>query len=167
MTKEAIQTFSYRISQASRSELVVILYDMACGYLDDAKQILELNDEIRGEDSAVIDYIDALRKCGRVIDLLIKGLDFQYEISNNLFHIYLYIKQELVKCTAHRKSEQLQHIKGLLCQLRASFYEVSKTDKSGPLMKNTQQVFSGLTYSAFGSSNEIAGNVNSNRGFTV
>ncbi|MDD3239959.1 MAG: flagellar protein FliS, partial [Lachnospira sp.] len=93
MTKEAIQTFSYRISQASRSELVVILYDMACGYLDDAKQILELNDEIRGEDSAVIDYIDALRKCGRVIDLLIKGLDFQYEISTNLLQIYLFIKQ--------------------------------------------------------------------------
>ena len=33
MTKETIKTFQYRITQATASQLVVILYDMAIEYL--------------------------------------------------------------------------------------------------------------------------------------
>ena len=36
MTKETIKTFQYRITQATASQLVVILYDMAIEYLNDA-----------------------------------------------------------------------------------------------------------------------------------
>ena len=36
MTKETIETFQYRITQATASQLVVILYDMAIEYLNDA-----------------------------------------------------------------------------------------------------------------------------------
>ena len=35
MTKETIKTFQYRITQATASQLVVILYDMAIEYLND------------------------------------------------------------------------------------------------------------------------------------
>lgn len=165
MTKDAIQTFSYRISQASRSGLVVILYDMADTYLEDAKSLPVFAEG--ADEQKLREYGNALRKCGQVIDLLIKGLDFQYEISNNLFQIYLHIKRTLVTCMACRDLEQLKVIQGMLHKLRNSFYEVSKTDKSGPLMKNTQQIYSGLTYSSMGGSNEVAGNVSENRGFMV
>lgn len=165
MTKDAIQTFSYRISQSSRSGLVVILYDMADTYLEDAEKLPVFTE--CADEEKLREYGDALRKCGRVIDLLIKGLDFQYEISNNLFQIYLYIKRTLITCMACRDLEQLKGIQRLLHKLRNSFYEVSKTDKSGPLMKNTQQIYSGLTYSSLGSSNEVAENGLENRGFMV
>ena len=36
MDREAIKTYSYRISQATRSELVVIVYDIIRDYLKDA-----------------------------------------------------------------------------------------------------------------------------------
>ena len=37
MNKDAIKTFSYRISQANKTELIVVMYDMALEYLQDAK----------------------------------------------------------------------------------------------------------------------------------
>ena len=165
MTRDLIQTFSYRISQASRSQLVVILYDMALEYLKEAKE-LAVSESDKREDVHMA-YSQALRNCGRAVDLLIKGLDFQYDISGQLFQIYLYVKKELVKCVAREDAEKLNHLEGILKKLRGSFYEVSKTDTSQPLMKNTQQIFSGLTYSSSGSSNEIAGGVTTNRGITV
>ena len=39
MDREAIKTYSYRISQATRSELVVIVYDIIRDYLKDAVNI--------------------------------------------------------------------------------------------------------------------------------
>ena len=36
MTKESIKTYQYRITQATASQLVVILYDMGIEYLRDA-----------------------------------------------------------------------------------------------------------------------------------
>ena len=38
MKKDDIQTFSYRISQANRTDLVVITLDMAIQYIKDAKE---------------------------------------------------------------------------------------------------------------------------------
>ncbi|MDO5402793.1 MAG: flagellar protein FliS [Eubacteriales bacterium] len=164
MTREAIQTFSYRISQASKSQLVVILYDMALEYLKEAREYTDSVADNKEESHGA--YADSLRQCGRAVDLLIKGLDFQYDISGHLFQIYLYIKKQLVKCITVKDSDKIMHLEGLLKKLRASFYEVSKTDASEPLMKNTQQIYSGLTYSNRGSSNEVAA-AELNRGFKV
>ena len=36
MKKDEIQTFSYRISQANKTQLIVIMYDMAIQYVSDA-----------------------------------------------------------------------------------------------------------------------------------
>ena len=52
-------------------------------------------------------------------------------------------------------------------KLRASFLEVSRQDTSEPLMKNTQAVYSGLTYSRGGISNETQTDNIDNRGFRV
>ena len=35
MKKESIKAYSYRVSQASKTELIVIMYDMAIEYLND------------------------------------------------------------------------------------------------------------------------------------
>ena len=62
---------------------------------------------------------------------------------------------------------RLTELQGFLKKLRASFYEVSKQDDSEPLMKNTQAVYSGLTYSKGGISNETQTDNIENRGFRV
>ena len=77
MTREDIKTYSYRISQASKTDLVVITYDIAADYLKEAKENAESGD-IEGMRSA-------LNKVSRVIDSLISGLNLEYEIAGNLF----------------------------------------------------------------------------------
>ena len=157
MTKDKIQAYQYRISQSSKTGLLVILYDMAIDYFDEA---IAFN----GADYKVTR--EALVKANRVIDQLIKGLDFNYEISNNLFSIYIYIKKSIVSLKEHFNEKEAKAIIDMLSKLRESFYIVSKQDKTGPVMKNTETVYSGLTYSSRGYGNETSRDPLSNtRGF--
>lgn len=156
MTKELIKTFQYRITQATASQLVVILYDLADRYLEDA---CESDEEVQIRDNIYMS--------GKVIDQLISGLDMQYEVSANLFLIYNHIKRTLISVSVNLNKAELKRVRGLLKNLRESFYEVSKQDTSEPLMKNTQTVYSGLTYSKGGISNETQTDNIENRGFRV
>ena len=156
MTKETIKTFQYRITQATASQLVVILYDMAIEYLNDAC-----------ESDSTEQAHNNIYMAQKVIDQLICGLDMQYEIPANLFVIYNHMKRSLISASVSLDNNEINRITGLLKKLRASFYEVSKQDDSEPLMKNTQAVYSGLTYSKGGISNETQTDNIENRGFRV
>lgn len=159
MNKEAIKTFSYRISQASKTELVVIMYDMAQEYLKDAIQALNDDDKIG--------FCNNIRQVKRVIDELSSGLDMQYEIANELFVLYMQADKILIRCLARLDNEGLDKVGDMLNKLRESFYKLSKDDDSGPVLKNVQQVYAGLTYSSAGGSNEIYNDPVNNRGYSV
>lgn len=159
MKKEAIKTFSYRISQASKTELVVIMYDMAQEYLKDAIQALH-DDDKNG-------FSNNIRQVKRVIDELSSGLDMQYEIANELFVLYMQADKILIRCLARMDDEGLDKVENMLNKLRESFYKLSKDDNSGPVLKNAQQVYAGLTYSSAGGSNEIYNDPVNNRGYSV
>lgn len=159
MNKEAIKTFSYRISQASKTELVVIMYDMAQEYLKDAIQALNDDDKIG--------FCNNIRQVKRVIDELSSGLDMQYEIANELFVLYMQADKTLIRCLARMDNEGLDKVGDMLIKLRESFYKLSKEDDSGPVLKNVQQVYAGLTYSSAGGSNEIYNDPVNNRGYSV
>jgi len=124
MTKETIKTFQYRITQATASQLVVILYDMAIEYLNDAC-----------ESDSTEHAHNNIYMAQKVIDQLICGLDMQYEISANLFVIYNHMKRSLISASVSLDNNEINRITGLLKKLRASFYEVSKQDDSEPLMR--------------------------------
>ena len=156
MNKEAIKTFSYRISQASKTELVVIMYDMAQEYLKDAIQALNDDDKIG--------FCNNIRQVKRVIDELSSGLDMQYEIANELFVLYMQADKILIRCLARMDNEGLDKVGNMLNKLREAFYKLSKDDDSGPVLKNVQQVYAGLTYSSAGGSNEIYNDPVNNRG---
>ena len=51
MDKDLIKTYSFRISQASRTDLIVIMYDMAIDYLGDARSFLNKSDMKEFHDS--------------------------------------------------------------------------------------------------------------------
>lgn len=159
MNKEAIKTFSYRISQASKTELVVIMYDMAQEYLKDAIQALNDDDKIG--------FCNNIRQVKRVIDELSSGLDMQYEIANEIFVLYMQADKILIRCLARLDNEGLDKVGNMLNKLRESFYKLSKDDDSGPVLKNVQQVYAGLTYSSAGGSNEIYNDPVNNRGYSV
>jgi len=160
MDKEAIQTFSYRITQANRTQLIVIMYDMVLQYLQDAQSAKAV---LKKEA-----YTENIRLAKRVIDRLSYNLDMQYEISSDLFQIYLIMQSYLVKAECNMSQEHDQYLDTVVRiaeKLRGAWYEVSLSDTSKPLMRNTQQVYSGLTYSSGGNSNEVSKDYDVNRGY--
>ena len=162
MKKNDIQTFSYRISQANRTDLVVITLDMAIQYIKDAK-----------EDQDINSYRQNLRNAKRVIDLLVSSLDMSYDISSQLFDVYMVVERYIISAGSRRPEPEgstagymrlLESCERMLTMLRKSFYEVSKMDDSTPLMQNTQQVYAGLTYSNGGGASEML-DAGANRGY--
>lgn len=166
MKSESIKAYSYRISQASPVELVIIMYDMAIEYLNDA--IAEPGEnESRDNAERNEQFRKNLKYAKRVIDQLAADLDMQYEVSEELLKLYRIMDRYLVKASVEKNVLLIETVISMLSKLRKSFYEISMKDTSEPVMKNTQQVYAGLTYSNAGSSNEYSQDPVNNRGFMV
>ena len=130
MEKEQILDFTRRISQSNRSGLTVINYEIIFAYLDDAKKAYQ---EEKWEEFKV-----ALRKA--------QTLDFSYDISRNLYRIYVFCKDSLAAAMYKRSLTEIENAEKMLRKLYQSFCKVAETDSSAPMMKNTQQVYAGYTY---------------------
>ena len=157
MTKEEINGFSYRVAQASKTELVVIMYDVAINYLSDSINYFE--------NTNIESFRDDLKKAQRVINQLSSVLDMKYDISLELMRLYIYIINVFVRSSIRKEVEELKVVMSMLEKLRSTFEKVSEQDQSGPMMMNTQQVYAGLTYSN-GGLNEYHDQT-TKRGFTV
>jgi len=157
MTKEEMNGYSYRVAQASRTELVVIMYDIALNYLSDSMNHFG--------NSHIENFRDDLKKTQRVINQLTSVLDMKYAISLELMRLYIYMNNVIVRSSIRKEVEELNVVMDTLKKLRSAFEKVSEQDKSGPMMMNTQQVYAGLTYSN-GGLNEYHDQT-AKRGFTV
>lgn len=157
MEKERLQEFAARVSQANRSELVVVIYEAALASIEEGKSCLE-NDDI----TAARKEIDRARG---MVDELLHSLDLKYQISHYLRQLYIYTYRELCQGIALRDTGRLDHASDVLKGLLPSFREVAKQDESGPVMENTQQIYAGLTYGRDSLDETIAVGVNYNRGF--
>lgn len=147
--------FTLRISQANRTQLTVLIYEMALTYLQDA-QNAEQADEFRLE-------INRARNC---VDELKRALDLRYELSGILLHQYIQINKLLVRASVSGKKEYLDRVENILIKLKEAFEQVAKEDSSGPVIENAQTVYAGYTYGK----NDINVNLDNNstgRGFLV
>ena len=102
MTKELKQEYTLRITQANKTQLITILYDMTLLYLAEAKEALE---EDRKEDFKM-----AIRKIQGCIGELVDSLHMEYDLAKQLFQLYRYIYRELVKANVHYSQENLDHV---------------------------------------------------------
>lgn len=157
MEKERLQEFAARVSQANRSELVVVIYDAAIASIEEGKSCLEMDDI-----TAARKEIDRAKG---MVDELLHSLDLKYQISHYLRQLYIYAYRELCQGIALRDADRLDHASDVLKGLLPSFREVAKQDESGPVMENTQQIYAGLTYCRDSLDETIAVGVNYNRGF--
>ena len=149
--------FTRRISQCNSGELIVIMYDIVFAYMEEAKAAHAEN--------SYEDYKAAVKKSQGAIDTLIGALNFKYEIAKDLHKLYVYSKNCLAKAIYQNRTDGIEEAEKILKRLYASFCEVAKKDTSGPLMRNTQQVYAGMTYGR----NTLNENCfeNSHRGFFV
>ena len=163
MTKEKKQEFTLRITQANRTQLTVILYEMALYYVDEAQLAGEGLPENKEKKEA---YRTAIRKARNCVKELQSTLNYDYPISGNLLSLYVYANRELTRADVARKPAYLENVKRVLSSLHDAFARVSEEDDSEAIMENTQTVYAGLTYGK-DSLNENLADQGGSRGFFV
>ena len=156
MTKEYKQQFTLRITQANKTELIVILYEIVLAYMEDAESALNQGD--------ITEFREALRKVRICFGELIASLNLEYELAARLLSLYLYCNRELTKADIRKTKEPLVHINSVISKLLAAYRELAGQDKSGPVMQNSQTVYAGLTYGK-NSLSENLSDQGANRGF--
>lgn len=138
MEKESLQVYTARITQANRSELVVIMYELILDTIEEGKNCFASGD--------VELYNSRLQKVIKIVNELISTLDFKYVLSLDLLQLYLYINQRIIEARIKKDPELLESGVKVIDLLLKGFEGVAKEDASGPVMKNTQQLYAGLTY---------------------
>ncbi len=158
MTKELKQEYTLRITQANKTQLIVILYEMTITYLEEAGKAYD-----EGNEGGFKDSIKKARGCIRE---LMDSLHFEYEPSRNLLQLYVFANQELTRASVRKSKKELDHVKGMMEKLHEAYEKIAETDTSGPVMANTQTVYAGLTYGKNSLVENLA-NQGSERGFRV
>lgn len=157
MTKKELNDYGIKISQASKTGLVVIMYDVAIKYLDDALDAYNAKD--------TDEYRHCIRKARNFVNELSSALDMKYKLASQLFSIYLFINNALVRADIRNDISEIGRIRGMLLKLRDAFDKVSQADESGPVMTDSGQVYAGLTYSKESLNENVY--TDGRRGFTV
>lgn len=147
MTKEEKNIFSLRIANSSKTELIVITYDIIVNYVDAACDAYEKED--------LEAVVFNLQQAKRFLNNLSSCLDFEYGISYELMNLYIFLNNCLVKDIVKRKPQSAETIKSIIDELRESFDAVSAKDTSGRVMKNSERVYVGYTYGRTSTLNEV------------
>lgn len=158
MTKELKQEFTLKITQANKTQMIVILYEMLLIYLEEAR-CAHAKDDME-------EFRKSIKRTKACLHELMASLHFEYELSRNLLALYGYADRELTKADVRKSTKELDHVECVIVKLHAAYEEISTQDTSAPVMSNTQTVYAGLTYGR----NSLAENLadqGSNRGFCV
>ncbi len=159
MEQEKLKAYAARVSQANRSELVVIMYEVMIESIQNAK--------VAFAEGWIEDALAEVKRAQGMLTEMKGSLDFQYALSGQLYTLYKYVYEQLVATVVKRQPIELDCCERVLTGLCTSFTEIAKQDHSQPLMEHTQQVYAGLTYGK-GSLNEVMIQEDEqNRGFRV
>ena len=138
MTKEQINTYTMRITQANTSGLAVVLYDMVLDYINESREPYE-----NGETE---EYERKLQQAQAGLQQLMQMSKMDTQVGCDVMSLYLFIDRQLLMSIVKRQPVHLTESIEYLNRLRAAFQEIHQADTDAPLMQNTQQVYAGLTY---------------------
>jgi flagellar secretion chaperone FliS len=112
-----------QIKTASSGELTLLLYN---GCLKFMRQAL---DSIHRKDYSAKN--ENLKRSQEIIDELMITLNMNYEISHNLYALYQFIKENLIKSNMKMDVESLEYCIKMVQELRDTWAEALKSLKSG------------------------------------
>lgn len=147
MKKDVQKIFARRVSQANRTELLVITYDMLIEEIDEAVSFLRMEDEVG--------FRREIKLAQRYLAELMRTLDFSYKVSGQLLALYEYVQRVLIRCDVTGTDEDIKSARRVISRLREAYAAIGVTDRSEPVMLNAQTVFAGLTYGK-GTLNELS-----------
>ena len=138
MTPEKKQEFTLKISEANKTQMITIIYEMVMYYLDEAIESIGVGKKD--------DAVKSIMRAQNCIDELINSLNMDYELAKNLYQIYIFSKKELTVACATFSINRIWRVLKNFKNLHGAYEELEKEDTSGKLMGNTQKVYAGLTY---------------------
>jgi flagellar protein FliS len=106
------------ILTANPGDLVMMLYDGAL------KNVRLARTAIREDEIGLSNRHN--QKAQDIIDELIKGLDFSYDISYDLIKLYDFIMQELIEANISKDQGKLSNAEDLIADLKSTWEEVVK-----------------------------------------
>ena len=122
-TKGFQQYKEQSIDTMTQSELLLTVYDELVKRLTRAELALQ-----KGEYALMEASVD---RSTEIIKYLDSTLDRSYEISKNLAQLYEYFTYELVRVKVGRNATELQRVKTMVSELRASFRTAAANSASG------------------------------------
>ena len=125
--KRTVQYQETNILTASQGRLIVMLYD---GCLKNLEVALR---EFSKEKEANMEIIhNALIKTQDIITELSASLDFEVggEIAQNLFNLYRYFQENLVRANIDKNKEPIEEVYKHLEALRSAWSELQRSEKS-------------------------------------
>lgn len=138
MKQEKLNNYSVRITQANKTQLIVITYEIIEDSIASAKEAYE-------EEDFVI-YKKELKRTQKLINELTGSLDFRYGLSRELLELYRFCGKCIIDAMYRNEKERLDTVQSIVSHLKTAFAEIAESDTSGSVMKNTQTVYAGLTY---------------------
>ncbi len=138
MNKEEIKAFTLRVTEANSCDLIVILYDIVLCDIKNAKKANEKKD-VKG-------FASNIHHATRFMNELIANLNFEGGLAFDLMSLYSYCNKRLSSAVAGNRPEDLDIVTDVISKLRDGFKKLSEADTGGPLMRNAQSVYAGLTY---------------------
>jgi len=131
------EDYAARAANASPLELLMMNYELAVYYLNDARDALS-----GGDCNAFKKYAEGARD---YLNLLMTSLDMEYAISKELMRIYIYINGLIIKAETSKSPDFITTAADMLSKLADSYRALDKPDdKNQP--QNAQTVYAGLTY---------------------
>ena len=156
MTKETIQSFTYRITTANKTEMIAILYDIGRAYIKDASECLDASDK-----AGFRTNVNCVRN---TVKELMASVNTSEELGRTFLSLYIFCNKQLTKAFLDYDKEALNVVDDMFKELGEVYHQISGLDKSKPVMNNAETVYSGLTYNRSLSPESMTSG-SSNRGF--
>ena len=109
------------IMTASAGELVLMLYDGCIKNLKLSKMYINDHDIEKANHSNI--------KAQNIINELITGLDFKFDIAKQLYQLYEYMNWELVSANIKKDETKIQVVIDIMEDLKVTWVQVLKMNK--------------------------------------
>lgn len=159
VTKEQIKDFTLRVSQANHSGLVVLLFEIEESYLKDA--------EAAYNDGDIEQYMKNMELAKKAHNEIMSAVNPGDRSGAKMLSVLRYIYSRLIDSTVKRKPQELDRCMGMMERFKVCFDKLQEIDDPEPVMKNTHQVYAGLTYGKGTLNESVDMSGYSSRGFKV
>ena len=132
------EDYAKKIAMASPLQLVVINFELVLDFLDDAKTDIEFDNDA--------EFQKNIKKAHDFLKELIYSLNMDYEISADLYDIYIYVNKLFVSGIYRKDTEAIDQVCRILTVLLEGFKMIEENDSIDRMSK----IFAGLTYNSKG-----------------